>query len=124
MNRARFAVVATLVGASFAGTGVCWRRPAPEFKSMLAGRKVEPPIKGQAEVEFTQPVTKRNGDVVTTTVKVKNMSPAPIARLTITETWFDKARQQVASRPGHARQDRSRRARSTRSRFRRRGTPR
>jgi hypothetical protein len=91
MNRACFAIVAALAGATVAGTHVVAQAPkAPEFKSILANRKVEPPIRGQAEIEYVQPVTKRNGDVVTTTVRVKNTSSAPIARLTIAETWFDK----------------------------------
>jgi hypothetical protein len=92
MNHARFAVVATLVGASFASApgSRLLAQKAPEFKSVLAGRKVEPPFKGQAEVEYTQPVTKKNGDNVVTTLKVKNLASAPLARLKITETWFDK----------------------------------
>ncbi len=99
MIRARIAVVATLVGASLAGTSLL-AQTAPEMKPILAGRKVEPPIKGQAEIDFLQPVTKRNGDVVTTNIKVKNTSAAPIARLTIAETWFDKGQTQVASGTG------------------------
>ena len=98
MNRARIATLATLVGVSLAGPALA--QQAPEMKPILAGRKVEPPIKGQAEIEFTQPTTKRNNDVVTTTVKVKNISTAPIARLTIAETWFDKGQQQVATSQG------------------------
>jgi hypothetical protein len=98
MNRARFAIVAAL--ATVAGTHLLAQAPkAPEFKSILADRKVEPPIKGQAEVEFVQPVSKRNGEVVTTTVRVKNVSPGPIARLTISETWFD-GQTQVAAGQG------------------------
>ncbi len=99
MNRARIAALATLVGVSLAGPALVAQK-APEMKPILAGRKVEPPIKGQAEIEFTQPSTKRNGDVVTTTIKVKNVSTGPIARLTIAETWFDKGQQQVASSQG------------------------
>ena len=99
MNRARIAAIATLVGASLASPALLAQQ-APEMKSILAGRKVDPPIKGQAEIEFTQPATKRNNDVVTTTIKVKNVSNAPIARLTVAETWFDKGQQQVASSQG------------------------
>jgi hypothetical protein len=98
MNRARIATLATLVGVSLVGPALA--QQPPEMKPILAGRKVEPPIKGQAEIEFTQPATKRNGDVVTTTIKVKNISTGPIARLTISETWFDKSQQQVASSQG------------------------
>jgi hypothetical protein len=103
MNRARFAILAALATATVAGTSLLAQNPppkAPEFKSILANRKVEPPIKGQAEVDFLQPVTKRNGDLVTTTIKVKNTSSGPIARLTISETWFDKGQAQVASSQG------------------------
>ena len=91
MARAHFAVVAALVVVGIAGApGLLMAQTAPEFKQVLAGKKVEPPLKGQAEVEFTQPVTKKNGDNVVTTLKVKNVSAAPVARLKITETWFDK----------------------------------
>jgi len=99
MNRARIAVVATLVGVSFAVPSLLAQK-APEMHPILAGRKVEPPIKGQAEIEFLQPVTRRNGAVVTTTIKVKNVSAAPIARLSISETWFDKGQTQVATSQG------------------------
>jgi hypothetical protein len=93
MNRARFAIIAALAAATAAGSTLLAQNPAPkapEFKSILANRKVEPPIKGQAEVDYVQPSTKRNGDVVVTTIRVKNTSPGPIARLTVAETWFDK----------------------------------
>ena len=98
MSRARFAVVATLVGASFAGApgSHLQAQKAPEFKSVLAGKKVEPPFKGQADVEFLQPVTKKNGDNVVTTIKVKNTASGPLARLKIAETWFDKGGNIVA----------------------------
>jgi hypothetical protein len=104
MNRARFAFIAALAAATAAGTTLLAQNPAPkapEFKSILANRKVEPPVKGQAEIDFLQPVTKRNGDVVTTTIKVKNTSPGPIARLTVAETWFDKGGTIVAGGQGY-----------------------
>jgi hypothetical protein len=92
MSRARMAVAAALVGASFAGIpgSHLLAQQAPEFHTVLAGKKVEPPFKGQAEVEFLQPVTKKNGDSVVTTIRVKNMASGPVARLKIAETWFDK----------------------------------
>ena len=88
---------------------------------MLAGKKVEPPFKGQADVEYTQPVTKKNGDNVVTTLKVKNMASAPIARLKIAETWFDKGGNIVGAGEAHAGQAARGRARWTRSPSRRRG---
>jgi hypothetical protein len=91
MNRARFAIVAALA-VTAAGTSVLAQNPAPkapEFKSILAGRKVEQAFKGQADIEFV-PSSRKNGDTVVTMLKVKNLSAGPIARLRVQETWFDK----------------------------------
>jgi|SRR6266851_2373190 len=89
MNRARFALAATLVGASFVSTAVAAQTPTPPTKSVLAGKKFTPPLKGAAEVQFTNPVTKKVKELVVTTFQVKNMSNAPIARFTVNETWYD-----------------------------------
>jgi hypothetical protein len=92
MNRARFVVAATLVSTTmYAGAALAAQATqAPPMQSVLAGKKFTPPVKGEALVEFTQPVTKRNGANVVTMIKVRNMSAAPIARLQVTETWYDK----------------------------------
>ena len=37
--------------------------------SVLAGKKFTPPFKGQAEVDFTKPVTKNEKGMVTTTIR-------------------------------------------------------
>ena len=59
-------------------------------QSVLAGRKLTPPLKGEALVEFTRAVTKREKDLVVTRVTVRNAALGPIARLTITESWYGK----------------------------------
>ena len=90
MMRARFVVAATLAGVSFAaGTLVAQQPPAPKLESVLAGKKFAPPVKGQAEIDILQPVTKREKDMVITKIQVRNMSNGPIPRLTISETWYD-----------------------------------
>ena len=87
MNRARCAFAATLVGVSFISAALLAQPPAaPPMTSVLAGKKLTPPIRGQAEVDFAKPVTKREKEMVVTRIQVKNMSNAPIPRLTITET--------------------------------------
>jgi hypothetical protein len=60
------------------------------MRLVLAGRKFVPPIRGEALIEFTAPVTRRVKDMVVTRVTVKNATQSPIARLTIDETWYDK----------------------------------
>ena len=92
MNRARFVLAAALVGAGLIGDSVLAQTPqAPPLTPVLAGRKFTPPIKGQALVEYTKPSTRRDKDMVITKILVKNASDAPIARLTVDETWYDKA---------------------------------
>jgi len=99
MNRARHGFAAAIAGAIcvsgltlLAQTGAPAQAPpkAPEFKSVLAGKKFTPPIRGAAEVDFIKTPTKREGQTLVTRIQVKNTSNAPIARLTIDETWYDK----------------------------------
>jgi hypothetical protein len=91
MNRARITFAAALVGVSFLATTAAQAQQPPPMTSVLAGKKFTPPFKGQAEVEFTRPVTKRDKDMVVTTILVRNTANAPLLRLTIDETWYDKA---------------------------------
>jgi len=91
MTRTRLTIAATLVGVSFAIGAVAQTTQAPPMTSVLAGKKFTPPFKGQADVDFTKPVTKNVKGLVTTTIQVKNNMNAPLLRLTIDETWYDKA---------------------------------
>ena len=89
MNRARFVVAASIVGAALlAASG--FAQQAPPMQSVLAGKKFTPPIKGIADVEYVKTFgPKVEKGMVITEFKVKNMSNAPIPRLTIAETWYD-----------------------------------
>lgn len=106
MTRARSVFAATLAGGSLvaaialadqSGQGTT---QAPPMQSILAGKKFVQPVKGQADVEFTKPVTKREKNLVVTKIVVKNISPAPIPRLTIDETWYSKDSQMVTGGKG------------------------
>jgi len=109
MNRVRTAAAATLVssimyaGAAFAAqaTTTTPANNAP-LQPVLAGKKIVPPVRGEASVEFTQPVTKaiQGQNKVQTSIKVRNNSASPIARLQITETWYDKGGAIVAGGKG------------------------
>ena len=94
----RFAVAATLVGVSLAAPSLLAQK-APEMHPILAGKKVEQAFKGQADVEFV-PSSRRSGDIVTTTMRVKNLSIGPVARLKVDETWFDKGGKPLGSSSG------------------------
>jgi hypothetical protein len=103
MNRARYAFAATAVGAAtlvgalgVGGSALVAQdtkapeTKAPEFKSVLQGKKFTPPLRGAAEVDFLRSATQRQGNLLITKIQVKNMSTAPIPRLTIDEVWYDK----------------------------------
>jgi hypothetical protein len=82
---------ATLVGASLIGVSAFAQSAAqPEMKSVLAGKKFTPPIKGQADVDYVKTPTRREGTTLVTQIKVKNTSNAPIPRLRVAESWYDK----------------------------------
>ena len=102
MKGARFGLAATAVstmmyaGAALAGQAT----QAPPMQSVLAGKKFTPPVRGEALVEYTDPVTKRINDVVQTSIKVRNQSGGPIARLQIDIPWYDKAGELVTTGRG------------------------
>jgi len=65
--------------------------PAPQA-APAAPAKYIPPIRGDAEVNMTKPLTKRTGTEIITTFKVKNASTTgSIAGLKVSEFWYDKA---------------------------------
>ena len=75
MNRVHFAVAATLISTSmFAGAVVSAQ--STQLTPVLAGKKIVPPVKGEATIEFTQPVTKPipGKNIVQTTIKVAWLS--------------------------------------------------
>jgi hypothetical protein len=113
MNRVRIAAAATLVsttmyaGAALAAQATTTAPPSTTTSSgalqpVLAGKKITPPVRGEANIEFTQPATKalQGQNKVLTTIKVRNASLAPVARLQITETWYDKGGAIVAGGKG------------------------
>ncbi len=102
MTRPRFTVAAAFAGTLVAAAAFAQATQAPPMTSVLAGKKFTPPVKGEALVEFTQPMTKAvpGKNMVLTTIKVRNSSAAPIARLMVTETWYDKGGGVIASSRG------------------------
>ena len=104
--RARFALAASIAAAALVGVELIAQTttapPAqtPPMTSVLAGRKLQPPIRGEAALEWVDPKPERKGDMVITRMTVKNAAAAPIARLTINETWYDKAGNNVTAGRG------------------------
>lgn len=107
MTRVGYTVAATLIGAIALGeftrsvqaqsstqeqSGAPAGQPkAPDLKPVLSGQKFIPPLRGEAKLDIIKNPTKREGSTLVTKIEVKNMSDAPIPRLTIDETWYDKS---------------------------------
>ncbi len=69
-----------------AATAVAGQAPASQTRSRFT-----PPVRGEAELGFTSPVTKRTASEVVTTIRVKNLSEKlAIAGLKVDEFWYDK----------------------------------
>jgi hypothetical protein len=90
MTRARVAFAAGVAATALCGTVMIAGQQAPNLPTVLAGKKFTPPIKGEAVIEYTTPKTARKGESVITAIMVRNLSPAPIARLTVNEVWYQK----------------------------------
>ncbi len=94
--RARFALAASIAAAAMLGVELIAQTTttnpqAPPLPSVLAGRKLAPPIRGEAALEWVDPKPERVKDMVITKMLVRNASAGPIARLVINETWYDKS---------------------------------
>jgi hypothetical protein len=53
-----------------------------------AARKLVAPVRGEAAVEITPPNTRAVGNDIVTTIRVKNVSRAPIAGFRVEENWY------------------------------------
>ncbi|MES1254869.1 MAG: hypothetical protein ABUS56_04635 [Acidobacteriota bacterium] len=100
MTRVRRHLAATLAGALFAAGAAFAQGTPPPFTPILSGKTFVPPIKGAADIEYTKPVPKREKDNVIIRLTVKNVSNAPIARLSVAETWYDKGGATIAGGQG------------------------
>ena len=73
--------------------------PAAAQTAPAAAPKLISPVRGQAEIGFTQPKARREGNMVITTFKVMNLAGGPIAGLKVDEFWYDKNQQLVGGAP-------------------------
>jgi hypothetical protein len=67
------------------------QKPADEG----AAKKLVAPVRGEALIGYLTPVTKSEGNMIVTTIRIKNLSSGAIAGLKVDEFWFDKAGQPV-----------------------------
>jgi hypothetical protein len=72
--------------------------PAQQAKpeTPAAPAKLVPPVRGVARLGYLKPVTKRSGNTIVTTIRVKNLSEGSIAGLRVDDNWYDKKGEPVA----------------------------
>jgi hypothetical protein len=86
----RTVALAAALGFLFAPVAMA-QTPAPAAPAaQSAPRKLISPYRGDATVEFTKPVSKRNGANIVTTMTIKNTSPGPLAGFRLEESWSSK----------------------------------
>jgi hypothetical protein len=93
MNR-RIHFLLACASAALLVTGVSadQAKPAAPAAAPAASQgRPAPPVRGEAELGYAKPVTKRTGSNIVTTIKVKNLSKGSIAGLKVDEFWYDKA---------------------------------
>lgn len=61
--------------------------------------KFVPPVKGQADVELTEPQARWEGNTLVTRIKVKNVSKAPIAGFKVDQYYYNNAGDAVTGSP-------------------------
>jgi hypothetical protein len=75
-----------LAGVLLLAAGAAAQAPATAPRPRLIS-----PVRGVANIDYTQPASKRNGKLVVTTIRVKNTMQAPIAGLKVDEFWYGAA---------------------------------
>lgn len=62
----------------------------PNDEAAAAPKKLVAPVRGEALIGYTKPVTKQEKNMIITTIKIKNLSNGAIAGLKVDEFWYDK----------------------------------
>jgi hypothetical protein len=75
------------------------QRPNDEGAAPKTLGKLVPPVRGQAQIEFTQPQAKQEGNMIVTRMKVKNVSSGTIAGFKVDEFWYNKKGDPVTGSP-------------------------
>jgi hypothetical protein len=90
-RRETLVIVGALLLTAATGAAAFAQAPAAAKAPQAASPpKFVTPFKGEAAVEFTPAQAKRDGNIVVTTFKVKNVSPGPLVGFKVDEYWYNK----------------------------------
>jgi len=102
MNRVSRAILSLTLGLAFfavAALALAQTQAAGQAAQTQTSGQVKwiNPVRGEVQIQYIGPDTKGVKDQVVTTIRVKNMSNGPIARLKVEEFWWDRNNNPVAS---------------------------
>jgi hypothetical protein len=75
------------------------KAPAAEAQQPPPLTKFVTPLKGEVQVEFTEPQARQEGNMVVTRIKVKNSSKGPIGGFKVDEYWYNAKGDTVSGSP-------------------------
>lgn len=82
-------VGALLLTAAAGAAAFAQAPPAAKAPQAASPPKFVTPFKGDADVEMSPAATKRDGNLVVTTFKVKNVSKGPLVGFKVDEYWYN-----------------------------------
>jgi hypothetical protein len=84
-------LVAAIASAEQAKPAVSPPASTAQAPNDEGAKKLVAPVRGEATIGYLKPVSKREGNMIVTTIKIKNLSSGAIAGLKVDEFWYDKA---------------------------------
>ena len=79
-----------LAGAVLLAAGAAAQQAKPAAPATPAApAKLVAPVRGEAVLQYTKPTTKSEGNMIVTTIKVRNAASGAIAGLKVDEFWYD-----------------------------------
>jgi hypothetical protein len=95
-----------IVGALLLASASVAFAQAPAAKTPPAAAPAAPPkfvtpFKGQGVIEILAPQTSRQGNVVVTKIKIKNLTKGPLIGFIVDEYWYSAKGDQVSGSPSY-----------------------
>jgi hypothetical protein len=91
LSLAGVTLVAAIASAEQAKPAVSPPASTTQAPNDEGAKKLVAPVRGEATIGYLKPVSKREGNMIVTTIKIKNLSSGAIAGLKVDEFWYDKA---------------------------------
>jgi hypothetical protein len=89
MKQTLFALAGVILLVAGTPAPALAQAPAAAPAAAAPRPKLISPVRGLAQIDYVTPASKRSGNKVITTIRVKNKMTAPIAGLKVDEFWYN-----------------------------------